>query len=392
MVNRLAALALGLLLGLGLAPTTSAQGRTSDQAKTEAELRQIRSQINKIREQVTKDALQRDRLARELKKAEDSVGGVRGELERLRRERGEREERRRQLAADRREREAEIAAERRSLAGQIRAAHLIGREEPLKLLLNQRDPALVQRMFVYYQYFGRARAEQIATIEARVAEIAAIDADLELEEQKLAALEQAQKGELQRLQAARDERGKVLAALTSESKSRQRELARLKTQQTSLERVLREIRRAMERMEKFPVDSKDAFAKLRGKLAWPAGGRVVARYGQTRAGGIKWDGMLLAGQQGAPVRAVYHGRIVYADWLPGLGLLTIIDHGEGYLSLYGHNERLYKTVGERVRAGDQIASVGDTGGRAQPELYFEIRKGGRPVDPRPWFRSAAPGG
>jgi murein hydrolase activator len=194
------------------------------------------------------------------------------------------------------------------------------------------------------------------------------------------------------LQAARDERGKVLAALNTESKSRQRELARLKTQQTSLERVLREIRRAMERMEKFPVDSKDAFAKLRGKLAWPAGGRVVARYGQTRAGGIKWDGMLLAGQQGAPVRAVYHGRIVYADWLPGLGLLTIIDHGEGYLSLYGHNERLYKTVGERVRAGDQVASVGDTGGRAQPELYFEIRKGGRPVDPRPWFRSAAPGG
>jgi septal ring factor EnvC (AmiA/AmiB activator) len=184
----------------------------------------------------------------------------------------------------------------------------------------------------------------------------------------------------------------LLASLSADAKSRQRELERLKRQQDGLERLVRELRRALERIEKFPTDSRDAFARLRGKLVWPAAGRVVARFGQVRAGGVKWDGMLLAGQQGAPVRAVYHGRVVYADWLPGLGLLTIVDHGDGYLSLYGHNERLYKAVGERVTAGDAIAAVGDTGGRPRPELYFEIRKGGRPVDPRPWFRSAAPGG
>jgi septal ring factor EnvC (AmiA/AmiB activator) len=141
-----------------------------------------------------------------------------------------------------------------------------------------------------------------------------------------------------------------------------------------------------------PLDSASPFGKLRGKLAWPAAGRVVSRFGETRAGGIKWDGMLLAGEQGAAVRAVSSGRVVYADWLPGLGLLTIIDHGDGYLSLYAHNERLYKSVGERVVAGDQIGAVGDTGGRSRPELYFEIRKAGKPIDPRPWFRSSAPGG
>lgn len=366
-----------------------------DQAKTEAELKQVKRRIDRIRDQVTQDALQRDKLARELKKTEESVGGVRSELERLRNERGEREAKRRELAAERREREAAIAAERRSLAGQIRAASLIGREEPLKLLLNQKDPALVARMFTYYEYFGRARAEQIAQIETQVAKLAELDRELAAEEAKLVELEIRQRGELTRLQAARAERGKVLAALAAETKSRQRELDRLKREQSGLERVLREIRRAMQRIERqdsVTIDPKSAFARLRGKLAWPAAGRIVSRYGETRAGGIKWDGMLLAGDQGAPVRAVSHGRVVYADWLPGLGLLTIIDHGDGYLSLYGHNERLYKSVGARVAAGEQIATMGDSGGRPRPELYFEIRKGGRPVDPRPWFRSRAPGG
>jgi septal ring factor EnvC (AmiA/AmiB activator) len=150
------------------------------------------------------------------------------------------------------------------------------------------------------------------------------------------------------------------------------------------------LRRSLERIDKFPTDSKDAFAKLRGKLSWPVTGKLLASFGQTRAGGVKWDGVLVSGPQGATVRAVYHGRVVYADWLSGLGLLTIIDHGDGYLSLYGHSERLYKEVGERVTAGDTIATVGDSGGRSTPALYFEIRKAGRPIDPRPWFKSPSP--
>jgi murein hydrolase activator len=154
-----------------------------------------------------------------------------------------------------------------------------------------------------------------------------------------------------------------------------------------LEKLLRELRAAMER---YPVEGNDAFAHLRGKLAWPVSGRVVARFGETRAGGVKWDGVLVATERGAPVRAIYQGRVIYADWLPGLGLLTIVDHGDGYMSLYGHNERLYKAVGDRVAAGDPIASAGDSGGSAKPELYFEIRKGGKPVDPRPWFKAGAP--
>ncbi|HPF25290.1 MAG TPA: peptidoglycan DD-metalloendopeptidase family protein [Steroidobacteraceae bacterium] len=383
---KLALVALGML---GAFDATRAADK--DVARTEAELKEVRREIDRIREQVTRDALRRDQLAKDLQSAEQTVGGVRAELDRLRAARAAAAAQRAQLTRQQQAQQRTLANERASLAAQIRAASLIGREEPLKLLLNQSDPALVGRMFTYYSYFGRARADQIAAIETQVAALAETGAALALEDERLAALEREQRTELARLKSARDERGKALASLTRESRSRERRLARLQRQQTGLDQLLQQLRRAMQRMDKFPTDSKDAFAKLQGKLAWPTGGRVVARYGETRAGGLKWDGMLLAGEAGAPVRAVYHGRIVYADWLPGLGLLTIIDHGDGYMSLYGHNQRLFKGVGERVTAGDTIATVGDTGGRARAELYFEIRKAGRPVDPRKWFSAPAPG-
>jgi septal ring factor EnvC (AmiA/AmiB activator) len=359
-------------------------------ARAEAELKAVRSQIDKVKAEMERDAGRRDQLTKELEESEKTVGAARGELDKLRRERATHAARRAELAAERRTQENALAQDREALAGQIRAASMIGRREPIKLLLNPRDPGQTGRVLVYYQYFGRARASQIAAIDAHLGEINQLDSELAAEEQRLLALEEQQRGEVAKLQSARERRGKALVSLEAESKSRAKELERLKDQQGGLEKLVRELRRALERIDKFPTDSKDAFAKLRGKLAWPVAGKLVASYGQVRAGGMKWDGVLLAGAQGSPVRAVYHGRVVYADWLAGLGLLTIIDHGDGYLSLYGHNERLYKEVGERVTAGDTIATVGDSGGRSSPALYFEIRKGGKPVDPRPWFKSASP--
>jgi septal ring factor EnvC (AmiA/AmiB activator) len=382
-IRRIAGLALLLAL-------TGAAADEPNPAKAEADLKAVRTQIDQVRAEMQRDAGRRDKLTRELEEAEKTVGAARVELDSVRRDRADHAARRAELAAERQRQESELAKDRGALAGQLRAAQMIGRREPIKLLLNQRDPAQAGRVLVYYQYFGRARASQIAAIDAHLAEIATLDAGLAAEDQRLAALEQQQREELAQLQAARERRGRALAALESDSKNRARELQRLKQQQSGLEKLVRELRRALERIDKFPTDSKDAFARLKGRLAWPVSGRLVASFGQTRAGGVKWDGMLVAGTQGAPVHAVYHGRVVYADWLTGLGLLTIIDHGDGYLSLYGHNERLFKEVGERVTAGDTIASVGDSGGRSRPELYFEIRKGGKPIDPRPWFKSASP--
>jgi murein hydrolase activator len=386
MTIRLPALVFALFLATGAV----AAKEEADPAKAEAELKAVRSQIDKMRAEMERDAGRRDKLAREIEDTEKTVSGARGELDKLRRERAVHTARRAELADRKRTEEAALGERRAALAGQIRAAHMIGQEEPLKLLLNQRDPAQTGRVLTYYQYFGRARASQIAAINSHIAELSTLDAALAEEEARLLALEEQRKGELSKLQSARERRGRALVTLEAESKNRARELERLKDQQGGLEKLVRELRRALERIDKFPTDSQDAFAKLRGKLAWPVAGRLIASFGQTRAGGVKWDGVLLAGSQGSAVHAVYHGRVVYADWLSGLGLLTIIDHGDGYLSLYGHNERLYKEVGERVTAGDTIATVGDSGGRSTPALYFEIRRAGKPVDPRPWFRSAAP--
>jgi murein hydrolase activator len=379
-----------LLVALCLATAAVAAPEEANPAKAEADLKAVRSQIDRVRAEMERDAGRRDKLAREIEDTEKTVSGARGELDRLRRERAVHTAKREELAGKRRREEAALGERREALAGQIRAAHMIGQEEPLKLLLSQRDPAQTGRVLTYYQYFGRARASQIAAINTHIAELSALDAALAEEEARLLALEEQRKGELSKLQSARERRGRALVTLEAESKNRAKELERLKEQQGGLEKLVRELRRALERIDRFPTDSKDAFAKLRGKLAWPAAGRVIASFGQTRAGGVKWDGVLLSGSQGTAVHAVYHGRVVYADWLSGLGLLTIIDHGDGYLSLYGHNERLYKEVGERVTAGDTIATVGDSGGRSTPALYFEIRRAGKPIDPRPWFKSAAP--
>jgi septal ring factor EnvC (AmiA/AmiB activator) len=374
------------LAGAGLAGTPAARPE-ADARKTEAQLEAVKAEIERVTREVSQSQVERDRLTRDLKSAELSVGQARAALTEIRHQRAEHAARRAALTTEQREREAQLARNRADLAGQLRAAYLIGRQEPLKLLLNQEDPALAGRMFAYYGYFGRARAGQIKLIEDDVQRLSELTAALDAEDAQLAALEQRQRSELNGLEHARSQRSSVLASLDAESRGRAASLERLRSQQSGLEQLLRELRAAIER---YPLEANDAFTKLRGKLAWPVSGHLVARFGDTRAGGVHWDGVLVATERGAPVKAVCDGRVIYADWLPGLGLLAIVDHGDGYLSLYGHNERLFKAAGEHVAAGDTIAAAGDSGGSGRPELYFEIRKAGRPVDPRPWFKAADP--
>ena len=216
----------------------------------------------------------------------------------------------------------------------------------------------------------------------------ALDVELTQQQTELASLKAAQQQQLQQFERARNERQQVLASVTAAAHTREQSLARLKSQQADLEGLLQQLNRSLKSVA--PPDNATAFGRSRGALSWPVAGQVTAKFGDNRASGVKWEGIVIATERDAPVTAVAAGRVVYADWLPGLGLLTIIDHGEGYLCLYGHNDRLLKGVGEPVQAGEPIAAAGDTGGRASPELYFEIRRAGRPVDPSPWFRTRSP--
>jgi septal ring factor EnvC (AmiA/AmiB activator) len=356
--------------------------------KTEAELRALRDKIDRITQQVSRDALERDRLSGDLRAAELSLGQARDALGRANRDYADRSARRAALAQSRTGQQQALAKERAALAGQLRVAYMIGQQEPLKLLLNQQDPLHSSRLFAYYGYFGRARAEQIAQIQGQVQHLDALDVELAQQQGELGILKAAQLQQLQQLERARNERQRVLASLTAAAHTREQSLARLKSQQAGLEGLLKELNRSLKSVA--PPDNATAFGRSRGELPWPVAGQVTAKFGDNRASGVKWEGVVIATERDAPVRAVSAGRVVYADWLPGLGLLTIVDHGEGYMSLYGHNDRLLKAVGEPVGAGEAIAEAGDTGGRAAPELYFEIRHDGKPVDPGPWFKARSP--
>ena len=379
-----------LLHALAAAPADAAGRHPHERSQTDAsqaraQLQALRDQIARITRQVSRGQAERDRLTRQLRDTENSVGKAQTALEELRQQRQSGAAQRTQLEAQKQRLESDLAASRSVLAGQLRAAYLTGRQEPLKLLLNQGDPAQAGRMFVYYSYFGRARATQIQAIEADLQRIGQLDGQLQAQDAKLAGLQQAQQAQVSALEQARSHRMQVLASISAQTQTRAERLARLRRQQSDLESLLAQLRQAAASLP--PEDlGNSPFARRRGKLPRPVTGRILAGYGQVRAGGLKWQGDLFATERNAPVHAVSQGRVVYADWLAGLGLLIIIDHGDGYMSLYGHNARLYESVGQHVAAGQTIAQAGDSGGSARPELYFEIRKEGKPLDPRLWLR------
>jgi septal ring factor EnvC (AmiA/AmiB activator) len=376
-----------VLTALAAAPALAA----SNPAETEAALGRVKARIREVTEAVQGDVARRDGVARELKAADEALAAARKRVEDVRARRAASEARQAELKAEQGRAARELTAERDALAGQLRSAYVGGRDEQLKVLLNAGDPALLGRMLVYYSYLGRARADRIRAINERAERLEALDEALAAESARLAALEDERRREATAYDAARAERQRALGELQARIASHSAELRELKANAASLEDLLARLRAALEDFDSpdfvGPGGAGRPFADVHGRLPWPAHGRLVAQFGEQRAAGLKWQGLLLETRRAGEIRAAYFGRVVYADWLPGLGLLMILDHGGGYLSLYGYNEKLYKAVGDRVRPGELIAaSFGDSA--ARPELYFEIRQGARPVDPRPWLKGA----
>jgi septal ring factor EnvC (AmiA/AmiB activator) len=359
--------------------------RKATPAQKEAELKKVNSRIERVRKNVNQDIEKRDRLSVQLRDAELGVQQARRGLEALRAERIASESRLQELEREQAERDRELAAERGALAGELRAAYVNGREEQLKLLLNQQDPAGFGRMLAYYGYFGRARAGRIGNIRDKLEHLALVREKIAAENERLKGLESQQEKELAALRSAQQQRTRTVQAIESQIKSKGGELKRLESQAKGLEKLIADLRKALRNV---PVAKQAPFEPLRGKLPWPVQqGKVLARFGQPRAGGsMRWQGMMIGTDRGARVRAPFAGRVVYADWLPGMGLMIVLDHGGGYLSLYGHNEEVFRSVGDAVAAGDVIGAVGDSGGHNQPALYFEVRRGREPVNPENWLQ------
>ncbi len=372
---------LTLLLCLLAVPAWSAP------ADPEADLKRVQQRIEQLQKAVRADTSRRDRLTTALRDAEEQVRAARQRHAAARERVQESDRRLREIAAERLRNEQLLAEQRDALAAQLRAAYMAGREEHLKLLLSQKDPVALGRTLVYYSYLGQARAARIADIESAVRRLEELATEEQAERVRLGEREADSARELAAVEAARRERGRALLALNGQIKSRGDEIARLKRQAAALEKLIADLRKALDRA---PAPSGQPFERVRGKLPWPVPGRIVAQFGQARGGGLKWTGVLIATERGTEVRAPYAGRVVYSDWLPGLGLLLVIDHGGGYMTLYGHNDQLFKGLGQAVAAGELVATVGDSGGQSRPELYLEVRKGTVAQDPRRWFRGTPP--
>jgi murein hydrolase activator len=389
----LAALALAMVLlpGAGLAAAKQTP------AQKEAELRKLNQRIDKVRKSVNDDVQKRDKLSVQLRDAELGVQSARKELDQIRAQRLAAEARVRELEVEQARREKEIDGERAELAGELRTAYVNGREEQLKLLLNQEDPSKFGRMLAYYGYFGRARAERIRGIQDQLEHLTLVREMIVAETIRLETLEQQREQRVADLKSSQVKRAQAVSAIDQQIKARGGELKQLKSQASSLEKLIVELRKAIERAQQQAAPARKGsagavakqapFEPLRGKLPWPVqNGTLLAKFGAPRAGGsMRWQGMLIGTERGARVRAPYAGRVVYGDWLPGMGLMLVIDHGGGYMSLYGHNEELFRKVGDDVVSGDVIGSVGDSGGHSQPALYFEVRRGKTPVDPQTWL-------
>ena len=351
----------------------------------ESELQQLNSRIESLRAELADSERLREALRGELRAVEESISASVKELRSLGREIELQRERLRALEKGRTEQRQQIHLQQEALARQLRAAYAMGRQERLKIMLNQQDPAVISRMLTYYEYFNRARRESIGRINQVIARLAETEAEIVTQEQRLVAARERQQKDKAELESSRQARAPILAALSEEIEGKSQRLRRLEEDAKELKGV---VERLQQEMRKLPmeVDTGKPFAKLKGKLIWPAKGRLSARFGSPKAGNLRWEGVLISAREGEAVRAIHHGRVAFADWLRGFGLLMIIDHGEGYMTLYGHNESLFKDTGEWVEPGETIGTVGATGGRAQPGTYFGIRHNGRPMDPKQWCR------
>jgi septal ring factor EnvC (AmiA/AmiB activator) len=374
-----------VLLALYGACGGAAAPQPKDSAQANSKLAAVRARIAALTNHLGDELKQRDALSARLREADLAITSQRQRLDSLRIEQAAVERHRAELLSEQGRSQAALQGERAALAAQVRAAYMIGRQEQLKLLLNQSDPASLGRTLTYYGYFAEERSAKIDSIQGQVSQLQQLVVEIDQQSARLKSLQDTAGREMGDLEQARAERADALAALSKQVVSGNQELADLKREEQAVESLVAELARVM---QDFPADPSQSFNAMRGKLPWPVLGRVTAHYQEQHdisTPGVRWNGEMIEAARGAKVRAPYFGRVVYADWLQGLGLLLIIGHSGGYMTLYGHAEVLYKSVGDWVAPGDVIAALSDTNGA--PQLYFEIREGRKTVDPKSWLRT-----
>lgn len=409
-----------LLLGLALALVLPLPSGAQTTRETERKLQKLRTELKGVAQERRQIEGQRGQASQQLREADEKVartGRALAQTEAALREQGralaEAEQRRSTLQGN-------LAQQHRELAGLLRAAYQLGNHAPLKLLLSQDTVADANRALAYHRYLQRERAQRITTLTADLKELEALQAQIAERKQKLQGTQQDQKQQAAALEADRRDRAKTVASLEERFKDQREKEQALGQDAKALETLLANLRAAAARAEaerraaarraaaekaaaeraarqaaaqgrpppptKVPPAVASAPAPKVGGLGWPLSGNLLARYGGKLPDGRTSSGVLIGAPAGSTVTAVADGTVVFSDWMTGYGMILIVDHGNGYMSLYAHNDTLLKDAGARVSRGDAVAKVGNSGGQGVTALYFELRRGGQPVNPDSWLQ------
>ena len=308
--------------------------------------------------------------------------------------------------------QATLDERRAELAAMLRAAYAVGNDAPLQLMLAQDKVADANRLLAYHGYLQRERVQRIAVIGAELDEVQQVETQILATRRELDAARNQQAAQLAEVNRDRSERATLVAQLERKVRDQRGREQQLGRDAKALERVLAQLRAAAARAERERREAAERAARAAeqakregkpvppppkpyasatpiqvGGLGWPLSGNLLARFGGNLPDGRRSSGLLIAAPVGTPVRAVADGRVVFAEWMSGYGLICIVDHGNGSMSLYAYNDALLRNVGDTVRRGDPVASVGNSGGQGRPALYFELRRNGSPVDPAAWLRA-----
>lgn len=387
------------------AQETDSRAARAELEKTQADIQRLKDMLDGLKQEVSG-------LESELKESETDIGRLKRESSELEQQIRDGETRLLDLREQAKELQTSLEAQQEQIAQQVRAAYMAGQQGYLKVLLNQDDPGRMARMMRYYEYVGQARVEEINRFNDTLSQIQLASAEIVREQADLRGAREDLEVRESALQTQQHKRTQLLASLQGQSRSEAQKLAARQSERAALNKLIKQLDEAITSLPtptpppaRSQASSQSqsanqnasqtpaawpagglAFAQARGKMPLPVRGRIVSRYGSQRGGDarLKWDGLLVSASLGTQVHAIHGGRVVFADWLRGSGLLLILDHGNGYLSLYGHNQTLLREVGTWVQPGEAIATVGNSGGLPEPSLYFAIRHRGQALDPLAW--------
>ncbi len=376
-----------LFLSLFFCCNTAYASKNDDKAHYQAKLEKLQKSITKIQQHLKGSKKQRSHILIELQKLESEISKNALSLKNLVKEVRVIQQQKTKLERDLTQLNKQVNRQQIALSQQMRSAYSIGHQQNLKMLLNQQNPAQTGRAQEYFNYFNRARTQQIKSFAETIKIKEQTEAALQQTLMTQNALLRAQKDKERKRQRQRLQRKNLLAELSSKIKNQENTLSSLEDSRGRIENLLKSLGELLADIPTNPSENRP-FVAQKGKLPWPAKGTFLSKFGQSKArGDLKWNGVLIKAPFGTPVHVISHGRVAFSDWLQGFGFITVIDHGNGYMSLYGNSESLFKQTGDWVAAGDVIATAGDSGGQPQSGVYFEIRSRGKPVNPAKWCRS-----